>query len=570
MTGRDRVVVGVAGVVLAALAVGMTFPPAQRTVAVRPTPSLPAPAILREGAVGSVTTLNPLFARTPVEHDLDALIFSGLTRLGPNDAVEPALAASWTVNKVGSVYTFHLDPAAVWQDGVPVTAQDVVYTVQATQATGYTGPLAGAFLGVTVQALDPETVQFTLQSPTADFLLSTTLPILPAHLLASVPVTALEQNSFSLQPVGAGPFRITSLDASGATLMRVVPPRPAPSPRAGAVLPALPTPPNSGVAPPGVEGIRFSFFRDQAALASAFRAGQLDTAGGLDPETSAALASLPGVQLLQYPRALLAAVVFNLRVGHHPFDNPHVRMAMLESIDRTSIMSQLLGGTGYLADSLVPPFSWAFDAKAAGHVSYNRTAAAKELEAAGWKKSKGAWFRPGSKQAVAVELLTLNKATNPLDYAIAQDVAAAWRSMGLRVTLTPLSASELAQRRLVPGKFDAAVIDLNLGLDPDLYPLLSSTQAVEGGSNVSGYQSAKLDPLLEAARQYASQSQRVKRFAALEKELAVEMPILPLFYTSYLYLVRSNVQGPAVNAVASGSDRFWNVLTWRTAEPAGQ
>ncbi len=568
MTRRDSFVIGIAGVLLAALAVGMTVPPAQHASVVRATPSLPPPPVLREGVMGTVSTLDPLFARTPAERDLDALIFSGLTRLGPGDAIEPALATSWTVNSAGTVYTFHLDPAATWQDGTPVTAEDVVFTVQATQASGYTGPLAGAFVGVTAQAPDPSTVQFHLSSPTADFLLSTTLPILPAHLLAGVPVAQLEQSSFSRQPVGAGPFRLTSLDGSGATLTRVLPEQPTASTAPGGVLPPLAGPPNSGIAPPGLSAIQFSFFTDDSALVAAFRAGTIDAVGGLDPETSQALAALPGARLLQYPRPLLAAVLFNLRAGHHPFDNPHVRLAMLMTIDRTAIMGKLLGGTGTLADSLVPPFSWAYDATAAGRVAYNRTAAAKELEAARWTKKSGAWYRPGSKQPVSVGLVTLDQATNPLDYAIAQDVAAAWRSMGLRVTVTALSTTALAQQ-LVPGKFDAAVIDLNLGLDPDLFPLLSSTQAIEGGTNLSGYQSAKLDPLLEATHTYASQSVRKKRFAALEKELAVEMPILPLFYADYLYVVRSNIVGPAVNEIANGSGRFWNVLTWRTAESAG-
>ncbi len=149
---------------------------------------------------------------------------------------------------------------------------------------------------------------------------------------------------------------------------------------------------------------------------------------------------------------------------------------------------------------------------------------------------------------------------------MAREVVADWRRAGIVARLRAYRSDELAARKLLPGNYTAALVDVNLGLDPDLYPLLASTQAVTGGPNLSGYQSRKLDRLLEAARAYADPATRKRRFVALQRSLAAEMPILPLFFADYLYLVRQPLTGPTSREIATPSDRFWDVLTWRAAD----
>jgi hypothetical protein len=57
--------------------------------------------------------------------------------------------------------------------------------------------------------------------------------------------------------------------------------------------------------------------------------------------------------------------------------------------------------------------------------------------------------------------------------------------------------------------------------------------------------------------------------AALQAALAKDLPILPLVYADYVYVVRDTVDGPRPREIAEPSERFWDVLTWRVAEPAG-
>jgi len=570
---RDALVVGVAVVLLGVLAAGMAAPPPPAAPAV--SSAQPAVAgtqrILREGVIGSVTTLNPLFVRTRPEQDVAALVFRGLTKLGANDAIVPDLATSWTVSKDGRTYRFTLRLDARWEDGARVTADDVVYTVLVLQHPDYQGPLAGQWRGVTAKKIDAATVEFKLATPVATFLSATRQAILPSHVLATIPIADLPNVPFDLQPVGDGAFRVAAVSGDHVLLERT-----RAADEAALLQPSVLEPGRVPLDPagwaaddPSLDGIDMRLYPDAAKLASAYRAGVVDTAAGLDAATVADLRSTAGTTVLRYPRSVVTAVALNLRFGQNMFQDAHVRKALLLAVDRDAIVRDVLRTMGVRADTLIPPSSWAFDGKAAGRVTYSAAQAVKELKAAGWKRTKSGWLRPGSKDLVAFDLLTVDVATNPVDVAIATRLVTAWKAIGLRVKLVALPPGQAVTARLVPGKFEAAVMDVNLGLDPDVYPLLASSQVIAGGSNVSGYQSSALDPLLESARQYASRTTRLKRFAALEQELAKELPMLPLVYGDYLYVVRNRLTGPAPQEIGTGSDRFWDVLTWRLAGAAG-
>ena len=574
MTLRERIVLAVGLVLLVVVGSAMAVtaaPPGGSALSPGAALSPDEQLVVREGLVGPVDTLNPLFARTRAELDISALLFRGLTRLGPGNSLVPDLAEGWSVSPDGRAYTFQLRRDVVWHDGTPFTADDVVYTVLTLQHPDYRGPLAGRWQGVAAERLGDHVVRLTLPSADATFLASAPQPILPAHILSTIPVAQIRSSAFDRSPIGTGPFRLVSIDESGARLERFVPALVEES--ASRTLPPLPLDPlawgRASTTERGVDAFAFTFYPSNAAVAAAFAAGDIDAAGGLGADDARRLAAEPGVRILRYPRTVLTGVLLNLRFGRTLLRSADERRALLLAIDRDAIVRDVLGGMGSRADSLVPPTSWAFDQKAAGRVPFSRPQAVKDLRAAGWRRTDSRWDRPGVDGAVSLELVTVDEATNPVAYAVAERVAAYWETLGLEVRLQPLPVQDLVSDKLVPGSFDAAVVDLNMGVDPDIYPLLASSQAVDGGSNISGYQSAALDPLLEKARLPASAGVRKERMAALQAALAKELPILPLVYADYVYVVRDTVHGPRPREIAEPSDRFWDVLTWRLAEPAG-
>jgi peptide/nickel transport system substrate-binding protein len=575
MTRIDSLVVGTL-IVLLALVAGLVGIPELQPGEPEATPpsSIVAPEArpYREGVLGRPTSVSPFTARTQADRDLVALLFSGLVRNGPNGTLVPDLASRWTVDDAGAVWTFDIRPDARWHDGEPVTADDVAFTIRTLKDPAYLGPSASSWREVTVRVISQHTVSFTLDTPLGGFLQAATQPIAPAHLLAEVPIPLLPDHPFGRQPVGSGPFELDSLDDERVILRPAFtrdPPggaSPEPSVRAtDALVTAAPTMrPERPL--PYLAGIEFVYSDTPEPLVAAYEAGDLDAVSGLPPEAARRLARERGSHLVRYPGSTLTAVIFNLRPGEDTFRSSAVRAALLGAIDRQSVISKAFAGAAVGVDSPIPPSSPLFDPTADPGVSYDRPTAREALEAAGWSLVDGSWRLPGSKEPLVLELLSPDQASNPAVFAAAESVTGSWASFGLRVTHVGLPPGEFVSGRLVKGDFTAAVVDIAIGLDPDLYPLLASSQTLSGGSNVLGLQDPDLDRLLEAARGPGSASARFEAYGALQRRLATERYILPLAFQDKAVVLRDTVSGPLVRQVADPSDRFWDVLTWRLAD----
>jgi ABC-type transport system substrate-binding protein len=154
---------------------------------------------------------------------------------------------------------------------------------------------------------------------------------------------------------------------------------------------------------------------------------------------------------------------------------------------------------------------------------------------------------------------------NPGLHAVAEKVAADWAALGIDTRLVEAGADTPMAERLGKGEFGAAVVDISIGHDPDLYPLLASSQTRTGGLNVSGVQDAALDTLLTAARQPGADEARKAAYTALQTQLATGRYLLPIAFADDVVVARDTLQDVVVQPVSDGSDRYWDVLTWRLA-----
>ncbi len=556
MSRRDGAFVLVLVLVLGVLGAAIAAPAFTPAAAPQPTPTAEPVVVHRQAVVGRPSSVNPVTARTQADRDLVALLFRGLVRSGGDGRPVADLAAGWTVEAKGTRWTFRLRADARWQDGVPVTSDDVVYTVRVLQDPAYTGPLAAGWQGVTATAIDAATVRFDLAVPLGGFLQAAAQPLLPAHLLAGVPVAELADAPFSMRPVGNGPFALTELTTDAAHLEPVLEPLDlGPGPLAtlgpGTVAPGGPL----------LTALELRFFPGPDEAAAAYRAGEVDAVSGLPPAAAATLATERATRRIAYPGTTLTGVYLNLRPGAGPFSDARVRTALLAALDRGRLVTDLLAGYGQRADAPIPPSSWAYDPKAAPAVAYDRKAAAAALRAAGWTRTGAGWLPPRAKKPVTIELLAVDATVNSVTAGAAARVAAAWTSLGIPTTVTSLAAGDLVDR-LRSAEFVAAVADVNVGLDPDPYPLLASSQVQAGGSNVSGFQDRALDAALAAARAPGTDAVRGAAYTRLQALLGQLEPILPLFFRDSVFVVSDRLVGPRAAPVADPSGRFWDVITW--------
>jgi peptide/nickel transport system substrate-binding protein len=575
MTRTDTFVVGTLVVLLAIVAGVIGVPALQPTsLASREPEATAAPGTDRpyiEGVIGAPASVSPLTARNQVDRDLVALVFSGLVRNGPAGTLVPDLASHWSVDQTGKTWTVQLRDDATWHDGEPVTAEDVVFTIRTLKDPAYTGPAASSWSEVSVRALSDKTVEFTLETPLGGFLQALTQPIAPAHILGDVPADVLPDHPFGQQPVGSGPFALSKLNGTSATLVPAVAvapvgeaePDPSTAPSDSLATPGPPLRPERPI--PYLPGIEFRFFDDEDALADAYRTGTLDAVSGISTTLAAELAVQPNSRLLRYPGSTLSAVLLNLRPDHPEFRSPAVRTALLAAIDRGRIIDGAFAGSATAATGPIPAVSPVFDLMADPPVEYDTKAASKGLKDAGWTEKDDGWYPPGATKPLALEVLSPEQAANPGLFAAAAAVVSDWEALGLTAKHVPLPPAEFVTERLAKGAYQVAVADIAIGLDPDLYPLLASSQTLTGGSNVMGIQDPALDTLLAAARAPGTPEARLAAYKALQQQLAKGRYVLPLLFADEVAVVRDTVEGMAVRQVSDPSDRYWDVLTWRLA-----
>lgn len=130
-----------------------------------------------------------------------ANIYEGLTRFGPDGSVQPALAHSWDISEDNTVWTFHLNEGVIFHDGAPMTAEDVVFTLDRARAEDSTNAQKHLFAGIeSVEAVDPTTVRITLKAPNGNF--GFNMAWGDAVIMSPGTVASNATN-----PVGTGPFR---------------------------------------------------------------------------------------------------------------------------------------------------------------------------------------------------------------------------------------------------------------------------------------------------------------------------------------------------------------------------
>ena len=110
---------------------------------------------LTEGVIGSPRFISPLLATSDTDRDLTTLVYSGLLRASTSGLI-PDLAESFSVSEDGLEYTFTLRENIKWHDGEPVTADDVVFTIEKAQDPTLRSPKRAVWEGVVVEKVDEQ------------------------------------------------------------------------------------------------------------------------------------------------------------------------------------------------------------------------------------------------------------------------------------------------------------------------------------------------------------------------------------------------------------------------------
>jgi peptide/nickel transport system substrate-binding protein len=495
-----------------------------------------------EGVAGVPQYFDPIIAATNVDEDVSRLVFSGLTRFDRDGTIVADLASTYEVDPTGKIWTFTIRPDASWQDGAPVTADDVLYTVGLLQDKAYAGPFADAFRGVVVAALAPSIVRFTLPDAYAPFAGSTTVPLLPAHLLGRVSFADLAAQPFNTKPIGTGPFKVSEVDTHQVTLVR--------SDDFYRTKPARTR--------PYLDKIVLRFYRDPTDALGALARGEIDGTGGLSPQDAGRARTLKAVDLLSLPTNDFTALFLNVRSTKAIFRDHVVRQAIATAIDRGKVLQVAADGRGSVADEFVPSTSWAF-VRDVPRATFSAADAKAQLDAADWTDHDGDGIR--DKGGVALRF-SISTSDEPARLAAARQIADDLRNIGMQVDVRATSFAELVDRVARQRDFDALLVGITVGNDPDPYPFFHSSQVNDPGDNFSGYSTLAMDRLLEQARRTVDQAKRRELFTQVWNAIAADVPVVFLYFSDYLYAQSHAVYGFRVAPVNDPPQRFWNVEDW--------
>jgi peptide/nickel transport system substrate-binding protein len=515
-----------------------------------------------EGLAGTPQYINPLLCRTyDVDGDLCSLIFNGLTRIDHHGEVVPDLAERWEVAPDGLSYTFHLRPGVRWHDGASFSAADVVFTIKLLQDPSFPGQpdLGELWRSVSLTQLDARTIRFELEQPYAPFLDYTTVGILPRHVLEGIPAGELITHPFNQNPVGTGIYRFTEVVTDTDRISHVI----------------LSANPFYFENRPLITRIQFKFYPSYQAIYQAYLEDEVQGISRVAAENLADARANPDLQLFTSALPKYTLIYLNLASETAPFlAEPEVRQALLYALDRQTLVEQKLGGQAIVANSPVLPDSWAYDPTIPIY-EYDPDKATALLKEAGWTPTSpsassdisgtvgvtptvGTWYK--ERKPLAFSLLVPD---DPTRLKVAEEIVRQWEYIGIHVELEPLAIG-LVGDRLVPRRFEAALVDLDLTLagDPDPYPFWHQTQIEAPGQNYAGYDDREMSEILETARKTPDQKARKELYQQFQQIFTRDVPSILLYHPVYTYAVDQYVYDVQVGPIMRPGDRFLGIADW--------
>jgi peptide/nickel transport system substrate-binding protein len=331
-------------------------PAAESPSAAPPSEAAAEPTVLRFARISDfLPSIHPVNLGTGNQELMADIVFSTLVDVDSDEVtILPDLATEWTASPDATTYTFNLNPAAVWSDGEPVTADDVEWTIawSAQNPTAFkqipvdmwTRVKGGAdVVGTTnipegINKIDDHTVEITLEAPDATFLrriAGAVYYILPKHILEGLTAAESETCEFCLGTagvtIGSGPFDFeTSISAAGATFRAKE---------------------NYWKGKDSQIGQLVYKIQESNVSVAQLAAGELDLVIRVPPAEGPGLANVAGLKQLNVP----GVGIFSINFNHNNTDKA-LRQAIAYAINRPQIIETVLGGLATLNYTIPPGF----------------------------------------------------------------------------------------------------------------------------------------------------------------------------------------------------------------------
>lgn len=525
-----------------------------------------------EGVIGEPRLVNPLLAQTnDTDRDLSSLIYSGLMKYGADGQLVPDLAKSYPeISEDGLNYTVYLKENALWHDGQPVTADDIVFTIQTAQNSDYVSlqnPQHVNWQGVEVDKVNDRTVIFKLKNKYAQFANNLTVGILPKHLWQDVRPINFSLYELNIKPVGSGPYVFQKLKKD----------------KLGQIVSyTLSANEKFYDGRPHIDGMEIRFYGSEDELIGAYNNNAVENIGFISAKDLAKLKFKKRltVEPLRLPRYF--AIFLNQNQSQNLSDK-NIRRAVNYATDKQALVQKILDGNGTAVNSpmIGSILGVAGDVK---NYDYNLETAKNILASAGWESFNSDGIRvkkaPTPKATPAPKTTTAPKgkstakeaepeklsikittSTLPEFLEIATLLKEQWKAAGIEVTVDALPISQLKQV-IKERDYQALLFGVIMNLDADPFSLWHSSQKKDPGQNLALYDNSAADKLLDEARQTLNTSERIQKYNDFQKLVVEDVPAVFLYSPYYLYGHARDIRGFSTKVISMPADRFSGISGW--------
>jgi len=490
----------------------------------------------------TIGSLNPLLLNGgEINKYATGLMFLPLMELDADLNFEGMLADSITTED-NKNFIVHIDDAATWSDGTPVTADDVVYTALrlASPVIGNTAMMYYVFEGVGddgfveegaesidgIQKVDDKTVQFT----TKEEMPITTFENSYARYLLTLPKHVIEQYSeeelstadwFNHPDVVSGPFIVTDFDVDHYISYEA----------------------NKDYwkGAPKIDKLNIKIV-DGSQLYAGLQSGEIDitqqTMSDIPQEDYESVEALDNVDVV-YGSPVTNQSVF-IQTKNVP--DVKVRQAMLYAIDRQQILEELLNGHGEIVDGFLSSASPFYD-DSLTPVSYDPEKAKALLEEAGWDGSQTIRFYVNSGDSTFVNAASI--------------IAAEWAAVGIKAEIQTVDFATLMS---VAGTEDYDVLAVQYTYAPvDPYPDVA--WLLGGEESWTGYSDDTLNDALTKSQLTSDPEETKELFSVVDKKVQEDVPMFSAYVISAQGAVSKRITGAAPSVYGFFNDvQNWDVV----------
>jgi peptide/nickel transport system substrate-binding protein len=489
---------------------GMLALPARRA-------SAASGSTLTVGISSDIKTLDPHKSSLDVfRHTIRSTVFEALVFTNPDTLhADPRLATSWETSPDGLVVTFKLRPNVKWHDGTPLTASDVVFSINRVKDKATASPFEPLVTQIkAVNAVDPQTVRMSLTAPT---------PPLLANLAAVQIVSQHSVAGIATQPIGTGPFRFVSW-APGDHIR----------------VEKFDDYYLSGR--PKIDALEWKIVPDSQARLAGLQDGSLQLVALAEGKDVKQAESIDEIQIIRTKPYILYEN-FNINTKRAPFSDKRVRQALAYAIDREAYTRTIWFGLARPTDNPIAPEMPAYLPGSAGTYKFDLDKTASLLKEAGFSKS----------HPLKMEILTI------VGFASLKSMALLLQDnlnrLGHNVTLRDLEATVWYERFVTKTDFDITVDNFNT-VPEDPAGMFNSPNLAPT-SNVNLWNPPGYADLVNKAATEIDPTKRIALYRSLQKLILDEMPQITIDHLPLFFLGSKSVSGLVIGP--SGIDDYSGV-----------